>query len=402
MKFISLGCNCDVKIFFKDNIRVYDKSLPFDWIWSNIDFLIKTFSTDYFEFTEVEKLHAFWVSPYPFTYIVNNNCTGETHRICSALSLHDADYQSEEQYISNIPNINEKYKRRFHRLYNILDEEDKVICIRKILPSEQGAINQNVDTKEKVIQLANILNNKFKSNIFIFLVDEEQVIDNDINNEMYIKRFNSFADLQTHLDTYVFNNPNITNFLNKRGFNWFEGYSQEVPNQVLDLIELTQGNNIKHVLEIGFNAGHSAEIFLKNNNSLMLTSFDLGNHNYLTHAKEFIDNIYTNRHTLLIGDSTITIPKYINENSEQKFDVIFIDGGNSYDIAKSDLENCARLAHKDTIVIMDDTTHTNLNIIHTVGPTTVWNEFLRDNKIIEINRKEYGNERGMSWGKYNL
>ena len=67
MKFISFGCNCDVKIFFKDNIHVLDKSLPFDWIWTNIDFIIKTFSTDYFEFTEVEKLHAFWEASIPVT-----------------------------------------------------------------------------------------------------------------------------------------------------------------------------------------------------------------------------------------------------------------------------------------------------------------------------------------------
>jgi hypothetical protein len=38
-------------------------------------------------------------------------------------------------------------------------------------------------------------------------------------------------------------------------------------------------------LEIGFNAGHSAEVFLKNNKDLILTSFDLGEHNYVTTAK---------------------------------------------------------------------------------------------------------------------
>jgi len=47
-------------------------------------------------------------------------------------------------------------------------------------------------------------------------------------------------------------------------------------------------------MEIGFNAGHSAEVFLKNNNELFLTSFDLGFHDYITAAKEYIELKYPN------------------------------------------------------------------------------------------------------------
>jgi hypothetical protein len=52
----------------------------------------------------------------------------------------------------------------------------------------------------------------------------------------------------------------ITTFLNNRGFYSFEGYSQQVPQQVKDLI--TNKPNL-NMMEIGFNAGHSAEVFLK-------------------------------------------------------------------------------------------------------------------------------------------
>jgi hypothetical protein len=65
----------------------------------------------------------------------------------------------------------------------------------------------------------------------------------------------------------------ITTFLNNRGFYSFEGYSQQVLQQVEDLIYLTNKPNIS-VMEIGFNAGHSAEVFLENNKELNLTSFD--------------------------------------------------------------------------------------------------------------------------------
>ena len=43
----------------------------------------------------------------------------------------------------------------------------------------------------------------------------------------------------------------ITAFLNSKGFHTFEGYSQQLPEQVKDLISLTNKPNI-NVMEIGF------------------------------------------------------------------------------------------------------------------------------------------------------
>jgi predicted O-methyltransferase YrrM len=194
----------------------------------------------------------------------------------------------------------------------------------------------------------------------------------------------------------------ITTFLNSRGFHSFEGYSQQIQEQVEDLIFLTNKPNIT-VMEIGFNAGHSAEVFLQNNKDLILTSFDLGSHDYVKVAKEYIDITFPNRHTLILGDSTKTVPDYIHSHKDTKFDIIFIDGGHDYKIAKADMENCFHLAHKDTILILDDTIFTKgWEKGWTMGPTRTWTEHLQENKIIEINRKDYSQGRGMSWGKYNV
>jgi predicted O-methyltransferase YrrM len=192
----------------------------------------------------------------------------------------------------------------------------------------------------------------------------------------------------------------LTSFLQQKGFRRFEGYSGQIKQQVDDLKLLVSTDTIVNAMEIGFNAGHSADNFLSSNNNLKLVSFDLGGHKYVTVAKEFIDSTYPGRHTLILGDSKKTVPEYA-ANSTNKFDFIFIDGGHDYLTAKSDVENCFKLAHENTIVVLDDTIFTKYwSVSFTKGPTKVWLENVKNNKLNEIGKKDYCRGRGMAWGKY--
>jgi predicted O-methyltransferase YrrM len=192
----------------------------------------------------------------------------------------------------------------------------------------------------------------------------------------------------------------LTTYLHKAGFTNFEGYSGQISSQTADLKALA-GSPVVSIMEIGFNAGHSSDSFLSANPNSVVTAFDLGGHNYVKKAKEYIDMKYPGRHTLVLGDSTKTIPSYIAENKGKVFDLIFIDGGHDYHIAKADLHNCFSLSHKNTTVIMDDTTYTKgFEASYTIGPTRAWKEGISDGHITEIGWKEYSHGRGMSWGKY--
>jgi predicted O-methyltransferase YrrM len=192
----------------------------------------------------------------------------------------------------------------------------------------------------------------------------------------------------------------LNSYLAASGLSGFEGHSQQLPAQTSLLASYTSKSNVKTVLEIGFNAGHSSDTFLKSNDNVSVTSFDLGHHNYVIYGKSYIDQKYPERHLLIIGDSTETLPAVI-KTTDTKYDVIFIDGGHTYEIAYSDLINCKHLAHKDTIVIMDDVTNAG-NESYNKGPSKAWKDCIAQNIVVESDHFEFNQWRGMSTGKYLL
>lgn len=193
----------------------------------------------------------------------------------------------------------------------------------------------------------------------------------------------------------------LTEYLSENGISDLEGHTENVKEQQEELIQLSR--DVKTVMEIGFNAGHSAELFLKNNPDLTLTSFDIGDHHYVLRGKCYIDKMYPGRHTLIIGDSTMSVPKFIKDHPETKFDLLFIDGCHEFDIAKADLENCKHLAHKDSIFIMDDTIFSDIGYGQwNIGPTNAVTELHEKGLLINIKAIDFIPGRGMTVGNYNL
>jgi len=129
--------------------------------------------------------------------------------------------------------------------------------------------------------------------------------------------------------------------------------------------------NAKNILEIGLNGGHSMAIFLLSNPNLEVLSFDICQHAYV----QDIANYYKNKYNFnfIKGNSLITVNEY---NSDKKYDIIHIDGGHTEECVRNDLINCKRFAHKDTLMIFDDSNAKHIS--------NILNEFCAKNFIKEI------------------
>lgn len=189
----------------------------------------------------------------------------------------------------------------------------------------------------------------------------------------------------------------LNDFLHDFGVKELEGNCNDIPAQKNHIASITMNRNVKKVLEIGFNAGHSAEVILSSNPNLHLTSYDINTHSYTMIGKMYIDKKFPGRHTLIYGDSKKMVPK-----DTGKYDCFFIDGGHDYETAKADLNNCKKLAKPCAMVMFDDVIlPATEGISYSLGPTQVWQEAARDSIVTSICEYKYGLTRGMAIGFFS-
>jgi SAM-dependent methyltransferase len=135
------------------------------------------------------------------------------------------------------------------------------------------------------------------------------------------------------------------------------------------------------IAEIGFNIGFSSIAFLESSPQAKVTSFEINTEASVESAKEFIDSRYPDRHHLIYGDSTHTIPAFQVPPSSDGFDLVFIDGGHDYSCVKADIANARRLAKPGATIVVDDLTPW---FKWGIGPTTAWDEAVRDDIVTPL------------------
>jgi hypothetical protein len=107
------------------------------------------------------------------------------------------------------------------------------------------------------------------------------------------------------------------------------------------------------LLEIGFNAGHSALLALTVNPNLRYFGVDFGNHPYTTPCFEYLRQIFGNRIDLWIGDSRDLIPA-LRHSKDIKFNLFHIDGGHDFGVAYADLCNVIDFCLDGDVILFDD------------------------------------------------
>jgi hypothetical protein len=119
----------------------------------------------------------------------------------------------------------------------------------------------------------------------------------------------------------------------------------------------------RRLLEIGFNAGHSAMLLLL---SALITSatpidftvFDLGEHAYFRPCMDYIKKSFPHVNVEVIeGNSRQTVPTYLSSNSHKNgtYDVVHIDGGHDYDTALNDIGHTMDFVAIGGLMVIDDT-----------------------------------------------
>lgn len=130
-----------------------------------------------------------------------------------------------------------------------------------------------------------------------------------------------------------------------------EGHTGKYPIYQQALFNIVKNHQPKNILEIGFNAGHSACCFLNAAPNTKMITFDIcrwgTEYPALAVLKEFFDI------ELIEGDSLLTVPKWSKENTV-KFDFIFVDGAHFGEHPYKDMINCLELVAIDGLILIDD------------------------------------------------
>lgn len=185
--------------------------------------------------------------------------------------------------------------------------------------------------------------------------------------------------------------------INRENFDIREGHCGQLERQREILARLTHGKT--RILEIGLNAGHSTELFLDESNAATVTSFDLFEKSYSPDILRQLSEVYGDRFQSIQGDTRETLPAWFAQNPSEPFDLVFVDGGHSFEVASSDLETVLQFVPRGCLIAMDDIVRDGEHKWFSKSPSQVWEDAVQHHRIAELGQINFAAGRGMAWGK---
>ncbi len=213
---------------------------------------------------------------------------------------------------------------------------------------------------------------------------------NFLNRRKYFKLKNSSSiDFETLEIYYIANNIRI-----------IEGNSTQSSLQKEYLKKYK--SQFKNILEIGFNAGHSSELFLDTNPNSVVTSIDLGYWYYCKFGIKYLEKKFPDRFQIILKDSLEALNNFKIISQGTIFDFIYIDGNHSYEYAYNDILNCKKFSNESTIIVVDDVVEDdNFRTNSNTGPTKAWKTLVSQGKLIELDCAHFEDiNRGVAVGKF--
>ena len=204
-----------------------------------------------------------------------------------------------------------------------------------------------------------------------------------MNFEEEINKYNAcFNDLTPHLEKL--HNYVIESNEQLEGNCFYSHLTTNLTNVLVskqvNLYNIAKRGN--KICEIGFNARHSALLFVLNHplENIEFTIFDINEHAYTHPCLEYIKTSFSHiKFKYIEGNSIETIPKFMNETPSEinKYNIIHVDGGHLPIYVDNDMKNADLLVASDGYIILDDTQDKYIN--------TVANKYIDSGRYKEIN-----------------
>jgi len=133
----------------------------------------------------------------------------------------------------------------------------------------------------------------------------------------------------------------------------------------------------KRVLEVGFNAGHSALLILHSNPNVELYCFDICMHPYTKPCFNYLKNIFKDRIKLIEGDSFKTLKTFF-DNETINFDLFHHDGCHSIESISHDITIFNNFSILNNIIIIDDTNDKIREYINSFCKENNWKDITKN------------------------
>jgi hypothetical protein len=144
----------------------------------------------------------------------------------------------------------------------------------------------------------------------------------------------------------------------------YDGNIGTFPAEMLDYVSFASHSSIRNVVEIGFNAGHSAVVVLASSSKSKLTSFT---YQAVEEGVEFVKKMFSSRFELVMGPSQSTVKKWLPSVPKGYIDLMIIDGNHTYPAPREDFLLLLSRAHIGTRYIFDGATKDCDDVVDEIG-----------------------------------